>query len=326
MSMINSLPPLITLLGPTAAGKTALSLGLAERFDGEIVSADSRLIYRGMDVGTAKPTAAERARVPHHLLDVTTPDCPLTLAEYQRLAYAAIDDIHRQGRVPFLVGGSALYVRAVSEGLRIPEVPPNPILRAELEAFAEAEGHEALHQRLAELDPVGAAQIDGRNVRRVVRALEIVLETGQPKRALEGSDPPPYRTLKIGLEVEREILHARILARVRQMIDAGLAEETERLLAAGYPPNLPALSSLGYREMGQHLRGELTLEEAVERIGIETNRFVRHQSTWFRRMDGVQWFEWNRPNVEVVEQVVADFLGVPSPPGPKEAGLSGNAP
>jgi len=300
--------PLITLLGPTAAGKTALSLALAERFEGEIVSADSRLIYQGMDIGTAKPTAEERARVPHHLLDVTTPDRPLTLAEYQRLAYVAIDDIHRRGRVPFLVGGSALYVRAVSEGLRIPEVPPNPELRAELEAFAEAEGHEALHSRLAALDPVGAAQIDGRNVRRVVRALEIVLETGQPKSELEGADPPPYRMLTIGLEVEREILHARIVARVRQMIEAGLAEETERLLAAGYPPNLPALSSLGYREMGQHLRGELTREETIERIGIETNRFVRHQSTWFRRMDGVQWFNWNRPDVEAVTSMVGLFL------------------
>ena len=300
--------PLITLLGPTAAGKTALSLALAERFEGEIVSADSRLIYQGMDIGTAKPTAEERARVPHHLLDVTTPDRPLTLAEYQRLAYVAIDDIHRRGRVPFLVGGSALYVRAVSEGLRIPEVPPNPELRAELEAFAEAEGHEALHSRLAALDPVGAAQIDGRNVRRVVRALEIVLETGQPKSELEGADPPPYRMLTIGLEVEREILHARIVARVRQMIEAGLAGETERLLAAGYAPNLPALSSLGYREMGQHLRGELTLEEAIERIGIETNRFVRHQSTWFRRMDGVQWFNWNRPDVEAVTSMVGLFL------------------
>lgn len=306
--MTEQRPPLITLLGPTAAGKTSLSLALAERFDGEIVSADSRLIYRGMDIGTAKPTAAEQARVPHHLLDVTTPDRPLTLAEYQRLAYAAIDDIHRRGRLPFLVGGSALYVRAVTEGLRIPEVPPNPALRGELEAFAAAEGHAALHRRLAELDPVGAEQIDGRNVRRVVRALEIVLETGQPKSALEGAEPPPYRILTIGLEVEREILHARIVERVRQMIDAGLAEETARLLAAGYPPNLPALSSLGYREMGQHLRGELTLDEAVERIGIETNRFVRHQSTWFRRMEGVRWFDWNRPDVAAVAAAVDRFL------------------
>ncbi len=306
--MNNPQLPLVTLLGPTAAGKTSLSLELAERFGGEIVSADSRLIYRGMDIGTAKPTAAEQARVPHHLLDVTTPERPLTLAEYQRLAYAAIDDIHRRGRLPFLVGGSALYVRAVTEGLRIPEVPPNSVLRAELEAFAAAEGHEALHRRLAGLDPVGAAQIDGRNVRRVVRALEIVLETGQSKSELEGANPPPYRILTIGLEVEREILHARIVERIGQMIDAGLAQETERLLAAGYAPNLPALSSLGYREMGEHLRGELTLDEAIERIGIETNRFVRHQSTWFRRMEGVRWFAWNRPDVEAVGQLVEEFL------------------
>jgi len=300
----------VVILGPTAAGKTALSLELAERFGGEIVSADSRLIYRGMDIGTAKPTPAEQARVPHHLLDVTTPDRPLTLADYQRLAYAAIDDIHRRGRVPFLVGGSALYVRAVVEGLRIPEVPPNPALRAELEAFAAAEGDEALHRRLAELDPVGAAQIDRRNVRRVVRALEIVLETGQPKSALEGADPPPYRILQIGLEIERDILHARIVERVHRMVAAGLADETKRLLAVGYPPNLPALSSLGYREMGQHLRGELTLDEAVERIGIETNRFVRHQSTWFRRMGDVRWYDWNRPDIAAVAALVDKFLGM----------------
>ncbi len=301
---------LVVILGPTAAGKTALSLALAEGMGGEIVSADSRLIYRGMDIGTAKPTAEEQARVPHHLLDVTTPDRPLTLAEYQRLAYAAIDDIHARGRIPFLVGGSALYVRAVVEGLRIPEVPPNPALRAELEAFAAAEGHEALHRRLAELDPVGATQIDGRNVRRVVRALEIVLETGRPKSELEGADPPPYSILRIGLDVEREILHERIIRRVHQMMDAGLVDETARLLAKGYAPNLPALSSLGYREIGEYLRGELSLEQAIERICIETNRFVRHQSTWFRRMDHVQWVDWNRPHIESVAGLVTSFLGM----------------
>ncbi len=306
--MVEQFPPLIALLGPTAAGKTALSLALAERFDGEIVSADSRLIYRGMDIGTAKPSAAEQARIPHHLLDVTTPDRPLSLAEYQGLAYVAIDDIHQRGRVAFLVGGSALYVRAVTEGLRIPEVPPNPVLRAELEAFAKAEGHAALHRRLAELDPASAQQIDGRNVRRVVRALEIVLESGQPKSALEGADPPAYGILRLGLEVGRETLHARIVARVHQMIQAGLADETARLLAAGYAANLPALTSLGYREMGQHLRGELSLDEAIERICIETNRFVRHQSTWFRRMEGVEWFDWETPDEERVAQRVRAFL------------------
>lgn len=300
--------PLVVLLGPTAVGKTALGLALAEGFDGEIVSADSRLIYRGMDIGTAKPTAAEQARVPHHLLDVTTPDRPLSLAEYQRLAYAAIDDIHRRGRLPFLVGGTALYVRGVVEGLRIPEVAPNPALRAELEAFAATEGHEALHRRLAGLDPVGAAQIDGRNVRRVVRALEIVLTTGRPKSELEGADPPSYRILRMGLELERALLHARIEERVRQMVADGLAEETARLLAAGYAPNLPALTSLGYREMGAYLQGEIGLEEAIERICIETNRFVRHQSTWFRRMEGIHWFDWSRPDVEGVARRVAAFL------------------
>jgi len=162
---------------------------------------------------------------------------------------------------------------------------------------------------LAGLDPVGAAQIDSRNVRRVVRALEIVLTTGHPKSELEGAEPPPYRVLRIGLRLDRELLHARIADRVRQMVEAGLADETARLLAAGYAPNLPALTSLGYREMGRHLRGDLSLDEAIERICIETNRFVRHQSTWFRRMADVQWFDWNDPDVEAAAAVVAGFLG-----------------
>ena len=171
--------PLIALLGATAVGKTALSLRLAQRFDGEIVSADSRLIYRKMDIGTAKPTAEEQAMVPHHLVDLCMPDEVFTVAEYQQLAYATIDDIHRRGRVPFLVGGTSLYVRAVVEGLRIPEVPPNPQLRAELEAQLAAEGREALYQRLLTLDPATAAVIDPLNPRRVLRALEIVLATGR---------------------------------------------------------------------------------------------------------------------------------------------------
>ena len=218
------LPPLIVLLGPTAVGKTALSLGLCEQFSGEIISADSRQIYRMMDIGTAKATPAEQARAPHHLIDIRRPDEPLTLAEYQRLAYQTIDKIHGRGNIPFLVGGTALYVRAVVDGLRIPEVPPNPELRAELEAFLETEGREALFQRLEQTDPATAAVIDGRNPRRVLRALEIFLITGRPKVELEGKDPPPYRTLLIGLSRNRAQLYERIDQRVDEMIAQGLVE------------------------------------------------------------------------------------------------------
>jgi tRNA dimethylallyltransferase len=309
MAGAERLPPLIVLLGPTAVGKTALSLDLAERFDGEIVSADSRQVYRGMDVGTAKATSAERSRVPHHLIDVRDPDQTLTVAEYQQLAYAAIDVIHALARVPFLVGGTALYLRAVVLGLRIPEVPPDPALRAELEEQLARGGVEALFARLQALDPATAAAIDRRNPRRVLRALEIVLLTGMPKVELEGAAPPPYRTLQIGLTRARASLHRRIDRRVAEMVEQGLVEETRRLLEAGYDPRLPALSSLGYREIGAYLRGEMTLGEAVERIQIETHRFVRHQETWFRKMEGVIWFDLEHSGEAEIAARVAEFLG-----------------
>ncbi len=301
--------PLVALLGPTAVGKTALSLDLAARFNGEIVSADSRLIYVGMDIGTAKPTQVERARVPHHLIDVCTPDVPLSVAEYQRLAYAAIDAIHRRGRVPFLVGGTSLYVRAVVEGLRIPEVPPNLQLRAELERVLAEEGRAALFAQLQQLDPATAAVIDAQNPRRVLRALEIVMTTGQSKTALEGASPPPYTLLQLGLMRPRDELYARIDARVEAMVEEGLVAETEALLAAGYAPTLPAMTSLGYREIAAYLRGEMTLAAAIARIQIETHRFVRHQMTWFRKMPNVIWFDLSDESAPAkIAACVAEFL------------------
>ncbi|HXF61488.1 MAG TPA: tRNA (adenosine(37)-N6)-dimethylallyltransferase MiaA [Caldilineaceae bacterium] len=301
--------PLIVLLGPTAVGKTSLSLALAERFQGEIVSADSRQLYRGMDIGTAKPTPDEQARIPHHLIDLCDPDRPLTLAEYQRLAYAAIDAIHQRGRLPFLVGGTALYVRAVVEGLRIPEAPPDPALRAALEAQLAAEGREALFRRLQTVDPATAATIDRNNPRRLLRALEIVLTTGRSKVELEGAAPPPYALLQIGLDRPRPSLYARIDQRVEAMIAEGLVEETQRLLEAGYAPTLPAMTSIGYREITAYLRGEMTLEAAVARIKTETHRYVRHQATWFRRMPNVLWFNLDEPGAEAkIEQVIQAFI------------------
>lgn len=299
---------LVVLVGPTAVGKTELSLRLCELLGGEVVSADSRQIYREMDIGTAKATPAEQARVPHHLLDLRAPDQVLTLAEYQQLAYAAIDDIHRRGRVPFLVGGSALYVRAVVAGLRIPEVPPNPQLRALLEDELAHSGLAPLTARLQQLDPATAAQIDLRNPRRVLRALEIVLITGQPKVALEGAEPPPYRILQLALTRERGALHRRIDARVEQMVTEGLVEETKRLLAAGYAPTLPAMTSLGYREIIAYLHDNMTLSQAVARIQIETHRFVRHQMTWFRKLPGLHWFDLDVEDASGIEQFTGQWL------------------
>jgi tRNA dimethylallyltransferase len=276
--------PLILIVGPTAVGKTALSIRLAERFGGEIVSADSRQIYRGMDIGTAKATPEERARVPHHLLDIVSPDRWYTVAEFQEAALRAIADIHARGHLPFLVGGSGLYVRAVAEGLDIPRVPPNPQLRAELEAEAAA-NPDALRARLAALDPEAAARIDPRNVRRVIRALEVCLATGKPISQQQTRRPPAFRSLWIGLTLPRPELYRRIDARVERMLELGLVDEVRRLAAQGYAWDAPAMTGVGYRQIGAYLRGECTLDEAVREIKRATRRFVRQQANWFRADD-----------------------------------------
>lgn len=306
------LPPLIVILGPTAVGKTELSLALCEQFQGEVIGADSRQVYRGMDIGTAKPTPAEQQRVPHHLIDIRNPDETLTVAEYQQLADQTIAAIHQRGAVPFLVGGTALYIRAVVQGLRIPEAPPNPALRAELEAELAQAGVAALFARLQQLDPATAAVIDRQNPRRLLRALEIVITTGRSKVELEGSVPPPYRILLIGLDRERTLLYERIDRRVEAMLATGLIAETRRLLAQGYRPPLPAITSLGYREISGYLAGELTLAAATERIKTETHRFVRYQYTAFRKLPGIHWFDLEQTASAQVAALVRSFLADPT--------------
>jgi tRNA dimethylallyltransferase len=279
---------LLILAGPTAVGKTAISLELAKRFGGEVISADSRLFYRGMDIGTAKPTPAERAAVPHHLIDLCDPDETISLGQYRRLAYRAIDDVLARGRLPILVGGTGQYVMAVIEGWGIPEVAPQPELRAALELLG---GDEAARW-LRALDPDAAARIDTRNVRRVIRALEVTLTTGRPISALQRKTSPPYDTLILGLARGRRSLYERIDARVDAMMAGGLLEEVRRLLEAGYGRELPSMSGLGYRQLATHLAGEMTLEEAIERIKFETHRFARQQATWFRGDDPrITWFD-----------------------------------
>jgi len=286
------LPPLVALVGPTAVGKTGLALRLAECLPVEVVSADSRQIYRGLNIGTAKATLAERKRVRHHLIDIVEPDEPLTLAQYQELAYAAIDNVHHRDHIPLLVGGTGLYVRAVLEGLQIPKVAPDPELRAELHALAEAEGIQVLHRRLARLDPEAAAHIDPRNVRRVVRALEVCRELDQPISDAQASKPPDYRILRIGLTLPRRLLFARIDARVDRMLEAGLVDEVRTLMEHGYSFHLPAMSGLGYRQIGQYLKGDIDLQEAVALIKRHTRRFVRQQANWFRADDPrIMWFD-----------------------------------
>ncbi len=295
---------LVVVVGPTAVGKTALAIELAQRFDGEIVSADSRQIYRGMDIGTAKPTPQEQARVSHHLIDVVAPDEPYTLANYQAQAYAAIDGILARGKRPFLVGGTGLYVRAVVEGLRIPRVPPNQELRAQLAQEESA----ALYERLRALDPDAAARIDPRNVRRTIRALEVCLTTGDKFSDLGRASPPPYSITQIGLTLPRPELYARIDARVERMMADGLVAEVEALAAQGYGWELPSMSGLGYREIGEYLRGQVSLDEAVANIKRDTHDFVRRQYAWFRlRDERIQWFE--DAEVEKIVELIAESWG-----------------
>ena len=296
--------PLIILLGPTAVGKTELSLQLAERINAEIISADSRLLYRGMDIGTAKPTAEEQRRVPHHLVDVANPAEVWSLAMYLQAVQTTVLDICTRGRVPLLVGGTGQYIRALVEGWRVPEVEPDPRLRAALENWAGDIGPEALYARLQKLDPEAAARMEPQNMRRSVRALEVILTTGQLFSTLRESGPSPYRVLMLGLQRPRPELYARIDARIHTMLAAGLITETQNLLDRGYSAELPSLSAIGYRQVIQYLAGEISLEEVVVQMKRITRRFVRRQANWFKEDDPlIQWFPANA--ADSLHQIVA---------------------
>lgn len=263
-----------------------------------------------MDIGTAKPTAEERAAAPHHLLDVVAPDETFTLAQYQRVAYAAINAIHARGRRPILAGGTGQYITAVIEGWGIPEVAPHPDLRAELESFAEEHGARALHDRLRAADPAAADRIDYRNIRRMIRALEVFLVTGTPISVLQRKSPPPYRVLQIGLTMPREKLYERIDTRIDRMLADGLLGEVRALLEAGYTWECPALSGLGYAQWRAYLNGESTQEEAVVAIRRATRAFARRQYTWFRGHDsGIHWFDSTQTDPAAVLRLVTDWLG-----------------
>jgi tRNA dimethylallyltransferase len=277
---------LLVIVGPTASGKSALALELAAHTGGEIVSADSRTVYRWMDIGTAKPTAADRARVPHHLLDVVDPDQEYTLAAYQRQALDAIARVHARGRLPILVGGAGLYVSAVCDGLWLPEVPPDAAFRADLEAL----DLEALQSRLTVVDPDAARRIDPRNKRRVIRALEVHHATGVPFSSWQSRrSPPPFQPVLVGLQVERQVLYDRIDARIDAWIALGFVDEVRGLLERGYAASLPSMSGIGYREVARVLDGVLSLEEAVVQMKLASHAYARRQVTWFRRDARIRW-------------------------------------
>lgn len=301
--------PVVILLGPTAVGKTKVSLELAERLQAEVISADSRLFYRGMDIGTAKPTRQVRKRIPHHLVDVTTIDRPWSLAEFLEKAREAIREVNSRGRLPLVVGGTGQYLRALVEGWRPPPKAEDKRFRREMRAFAAAHGSEALHERLLTIDPQAAENIKHQNVRRVIRALEIHHVTGEPPSFAQKKIPPPYRLLQIGLYRPRGELYARIDQRIEEMLAAGLLTEVETILSEGYDPNLPALSAIGYSQIIDHLRGDISLQEAVARMKRRTREFVRRQANWFKRDDkSIHWFRARDGAVDEICALVRAWL------------------
>jgi tRNA dimethylallyltransferase len=302
---------IVVVAGPTAVGKTALGIALAMEHGGEVVNADSRYLYRGFDIGVAKPDLLERQGIAHHLIDILPPDGQMSLARYQDLALDAIESVLGRNTLPILVGGTPLYINAVVEGWRIPRVPPNPSLRAALEDEARELGVTVLQDRLREVDPV-AAERTGANVRRVIRALEIYEATGVPMSVQEGKGPPPYASLEIGLTMPRGDLYRAIDNRVRDQIERGLVEEVRALLESGVSPTAPAMSSLGYRQLIPYLLGESSLEEAIERIRLDTHRYVRHQETWLRRNTRLVWFDVTTPGwMTTASARVRTFLNEP---------------
>jgi tRNA dimethylallyltransferase len=302
---------LILIVGPTAVGKTELAIQLGEKLNGEIVSADSRLFYRGMDIGTAKPSREEQARVPHHLIDIADPDEILSLAIFQYKAREAIADIHTRNKVPFLVGGTGQYIRAVTEGWSPPEVKPDDRLRGELEKVKEERGKYWLHDKLESLDPEAAQKIDARNFRRTIRALEVILTTGKRFSEQRGQSESPYHLITVGLTRPREELYERVDQRIDSMFANGFLEEVKGLLAAprGYSPSLPTMSAIGYRECVRVINGELTEEQAKAEIRRATRIFVRRQANWFKESDpNIKWFRVEAGVGDDIESYIRNAL------------------
>jgi len=283
---------LLAVVGPTGVGKSRLAISLAQALDGEIVSADSRQVYRYMDIGTAKPTPQEQASVPHHLIDIVNPDEDFGLAQYQQLAYKAIEDINKRQKLALLVGGSGLYMWSVLEGWKIPAVAPDPEFRRRLEEKAAGGDGDELYEELARLDPVAAQRIDSRNVRRTIRALEVYRNAEAPISQIQDKEAPLFQTRIIGLTAERQELYRRIDLRVDEMIKRGLVDEVKQLIERGYDTGLPAMSGIGYKQIAMYLKGELTLTDAVQQTKFESHRLARHQYSWFRLKDvRIGWFD-----------------------------------
>lgn len=297
----NFLNPLIVIVGPTAVGKTSLSIELAKKIDGEIISADSRYFYRGMDIGTAKPTNEEMQDVPHHLIGILDPDKSWSLAEFQKITIQLISDIQERGRVPILVGGSGQYVKCIVEGWELPSLPRDDSLREVLEREVDKQGGQFLHSYLQKVDPTAASFIDARNIRRSLRAVEVILRTGYRFSDQRRVVTSPFSRKIIGLIRDRVELYKRIDCRIEQMMKNGFVKEVENLLEKGYAPDLSSMSAIGYREICKYLTGKITIDEAILLMKRNTRQFVRRQSNWFSENDpNIKWFKASEIDLDFV--------------------------
>ncbi|GAA3406843.1 tRNA (adenosine(37)-N6)-dimethylallyltransferase MiaA [Paenibacillus hodogayensis] len=318
MNEAETKPRLLVLLGPTAVGKTNLSIEMAARYGCEIISGDSMQVYRGMDIGTAKATMEERGGVPHHMIDIHDPDYPFSAAEFQERARALIADIHGRGKLPFIVGGTGLYIESLCYDYRFSEIGMDEAYRAELNAFADAHGEAELHERLVRVDPESARRIHPNDRRRTIRALEVYEATGSPlsEQVAGQKKQSPYELCIVGLTMERKILYKRIEARIDLMIGQGLVDEVRGLLERGYAPGLFSMQGLGYKEIVGYIQGDYGLPEAIELLKRNTRRFAKRQLSWFRRMQDIHWIDVTEANFSANLHTIRDILAgkfIPDP-------------
>ncbi|MGG1876058.1 tRNA (adenosine(37)-N6)-dimethylallyltransferase MiaA [Paenibacillus cisolokensis] len=313
---VDSKPKLLVLIGPTAVGKTRMSIEIAKAFGCEIISGDSMQVYRGMDIGTAKIKPDEMEGIPHHLIDIHDPEHAYSAAEFQEQATRIIQEVGDRGRLPFIVGGTGLYIESVCYGFRFSEGGADEAFRQEQLRYADEHGAEALHQRLHQIDPEMAGKLHPNDLRRVVRALEVYHLTGVPLSAQLASQKKesPYQLCLIGLTMDRQMLYKRIEERIDQMLGEGLVDEVASLLGRGFGPSLVSMQGLGYKEIVSYLQGQCSYEDAVELLKRDTRRFAKRQLSWFRHMKDIEWVDVSNPanfsaNYEKIRAIIAGKFG-----------------
>ncbi|MCK4968450.1 MAG: tRNA (adenosine(37)-N6)-dimethylallyltransferase MiaA [Candidatus Aenigmarchaeota archaeon] len=314
--MSNQLAPLIIILGPTGSGKSELAINLARLFSGEIICADSRTIYRQMNIGTAKPYLNKKNvrhyqtkvfidSIPHHLLDVANPDQKFTVGQYKQQAIKTIRQIQHKRKLPFLVGGTALYLKTIADNFLIPSIMPDLSFRKEMEEKIKKQGIDHIYQRLIKLDPLAKDFVQANNPRRIIRALEVIEKTGKPFSQLRKRGPALFNILKIGIQIDRQKLYQRIDRRVEQMIKMGLVEEVKQLLKK-YPANLSSFSGIGYREITNYLNKEIALPQAIQQIKYATHRYARRQMTWWRQDERINWIDKQSSAIRLIKKFISE--------------------